>query len=309
MQQNRLAGLPKFSEERRTAHQSVRDTLRRAILSGTLSGGTRLVQADIAAQLKVSTTPVREALRDLAAEGLILFDPHRGAIVHELDLSELVEVYEIRKALESLAVRKATQRINDEQLAAAAALQDTMDGEHDPGAWVELNWQFHSLLERAANSPRLWSMVKTVQDAAAIYVGHSLKVEPQRMAAGNREHWAMLEAMRRRDSDKAVVLLVQHLDATLGAVLASHSLEGDADVLPRLCQAATFAPDPLTRTDALDRKGAFHQLSYTMHDAIYRVTAVAVGPFRASRRRRSSVTLSRPGSSAAMTASAADSSG
>jgi DNA-binding GntR family transcriptional regulator len=225
---NYLGGLPGFSEERRTAHQSVRDTLRRGILSGVLSGGTRLVQADIAAQLKVSTTPVREALRDLAAEGLIQFDPHRGAIVHELNLNELIEVYEIRKVLESLAIRKATQRITAEQLAAAAALQDKMDSEHDSGAWVEYNWQFHSLLERAANSPRLASMVKTVQDAAAIYVGHSLKVEPQRMASGNREHREILEAMRRRDADRAVALLVQHLEATLGAVLTSHSLVDDA---------------------------------------------------------------------------------
>jgi DNA-binding GntR family transcriptional regulator len=225
---NRLGELPPFSEERRTAHQSVRDSLRRAILGGVLSGGTRLVQADVAAQLKVSTTPVREALRDLAAEGLIQFDPHRGAIVHELNLNELVEVYEIRKVLESLAIRKATQRITAEQLAAAAALQDKMDGEHDSGAWVEYNWQFHSLLERAANSLRLASMVKTVQDAAAIYVGHSLKVEPQRMATGNREHREILEAMRRRDADRAVALLVQHLEATLGAVLTSHSLADDA---------------------------------------------------------------------------------
>lgn len=227
-----LGGLPGFSEERRTAHQSVRETLRRAILSGVLPGGTRLVQADIAAQLKVSTTPVREALRDLAAEGLIQFDPHRGAIVHELNLSELVEVYEIRKVLESLAIRKATQRITAEQLAAATALQDKMDIERDSGAWVQYNWQFHAILERAANSPRLASMVKIVQDAAAIYVGHSLKIEPQRLESGNREHREILEAMRRRDADKAVALLVQHLEATLGAVLTSHSLADDGKERP-----------------------------------------------------------------------------
>lgn len=219
------SGLRGFVQERRTAHESVRESLRRAILSGALPGGTRLVQAEIASQLKVSTTPVREALRDLAADGLIVLDPHRGAIIHELDVSELVEVYEIRKALEPLAIRKTARRITDEQLDAAARLQVEMDAQDDPGAWVDLNWQFHSLLERAAASPRLLSLAKNVQDVAAIYVAYSLKIEPDRLATGNEEHRALLEALRRRDGDAAAALLVQHLDGTLDTILAARSLD------------------------------------------------------------------------------------
>lgn len=216
--------LLEFAEDRRTAHEFVRDTLRRAIIGGHFAGGTRLVQADIAAELKVSTTPVREALRDLASDGLIVFDPHRGAIIHELDAAELVEVYEIRKALEPLAIRKAAQRITEEQLNSATALQRKMDQEADPATWVELNWEFHTLLERTASSPRFQTLLKNVQDIAAIYVAHSLTVEPRRMASGNREHWALLEALRRRDADRAATILVKHLDATLGTILASGSL-------------------------------------------------------------------------------------
>lgn len=217
--------LPEFPQERRTAHQFVRDTLRRAILNGVLTGGTRLVQAEIAAQLKVSTTPVREALRDLAADGLILFDPHRGAIVRELNIGELVEVYEIRKALEPLAIRKAIEHLSDEQLDEAAALQDKMDSESDPGTWADLNWQFHWSLERAADSPHLQSIVKSMQDIASIYVAHSLKIEPGRIAAGNREHREFLDALHRRDADKAAAVHVQHLDATLDAILSSGNLD------------------------------------------------------------------------------------
>ena len=73
---------------RQTAHEFVRSVLRRAILSGELAGGTRLVQAELAAVLEVSTTPVREALRELASEGLVRFDPHRGAVVQELSGEE-----------------------------------------------------------------------------------------------------------------------------------------------------------------------------------------------------------------------------
>ncbi|GAA3750207.1 GntR family transcriptional regulator [Salinactinospora qingdaonensis] len=236
--------LLEFAEERRTAHEFVRDTLRRAIIGGAFTGGTRLVQADIAEQLKVSTTPVREALRDLASDGLIVFDPHRGAIIHELDASELVEIYEIRKALEPLAIRKAAQRITEEQLREATALQQRMDREEDPAAWVELNWEFHSLLERAASSPRFQSLLKSVQDIAAIYVAHSLKIEPQRMASGNREHWALLEALQRRDGEKAASVLVKHLDGTLGTILSSGSLESSKG--GRSSEAEERGPLPLS---------------------------------------------------------------
>lgn len=217
--------LLEFAEDRRTAHEFVRDTLRRAIVGGAYPGGTRLVQSEIAEQLKVSTTPVREALRDLASDGLIIFDPHRGAIIHELDASELVEVYEIRKALEPLAIRKAAQRITEDQLRSATELQRRMDAEEDPAAWVALNWEFHSLLERSASSPRFQSLLKSVQDIAAMYVAHSLQVEPHRMRAGNREHWNLLEALRARDADRAAAVLVKHLDGTLGTILASGTLD------------------------------------------------------------------------------------
>jgi len=77
------------SEGHRTAHEFVKESLRRAILRGDLSGGERLIQADLATMLNVSTTPVREALRDLATEGLITLDRHRGGVVREPDWAEI----------------------------------------------------------------------------------------------------------------------------------------------------------------------------------------------------------------------------
>jgi DNA-binding GntR family transcriptional regulator len=213
-----LTQLLQFSQPRRTAHEFVRETLRRAILSGALQGGFRLVQADIAAQLQVSTTPVREALRDLTADGLIVFDPHIGAVVRALDIDELIDLYDIRKVLEPLAIRKATPLITDAELAQAEELQRKMDVEEDFAAWAELNWQFHALLEQAANSPTLQSMVKKVQDTAAIYVARSLKFNPTRTAHGNAEHRELLDAMRARDGERAAEVLVRHLDGTLALI-------------------------------------------------------------------------------------------
>lgn len=222
-------GVPGFrptlpvAQPRVTAHEFVYDTLRRAILSGALPGGARLVQADIANQLSVSTTPVREALRDLAAEGLVVFRSHIGAVVRELDFEELIELYDIRKALEPLAIRRAAASITPEELASAAALVRAMEQESDPGAWAALNRTFHGLVEEAAHAAFIMSVLKGVQDVAAIYVAHSLLRDPGRIASGNKEHRAMLDALSRGDGDTAAEVLVEHLNSTLQAVLKAHS--------------------------------------------------------------------------------------
>jgi DNA-binding GntR family transcriptional regulator len=214
--------------ERLTAHEIVRETLRHAILSGELPGGTRLVQAELAVQLRVSTTPVREALRDLASDQLIRFHPHRGAVVHELDMDELREIYEIRKALEPLAMRLAATRITKAQLKDAAALNARMEKETDPGGWVTSNWEFHALLEGAAGSPRLSTFVKSLQDSSALYVAHAVHIEPGVMRKGNADHRAILAALRAGDGDAAAETLARHLDTTLQAILAANaSATGD----------------------------------------------------------------------------------
>lgn len=216
------ATLP-VAQPRVTAHEFVYDTLRRAILGGALPGGARLVQADIAAQLSVSTTPVREALRDLAAEGLVVFRPHIGAVVRELDFEELAELYEIRKALEPLAMRRAAARITPDELGSAGALLRAMEAESDPAAWAALNRTFHGIIEEAAHAAFITSMLKGVQDIAAIYVAHSLLAEPARLASGNSEHRAILDALKQGDGDGAAAVLVEHLDSTLQAVLKARS--------------------------------------------------------------------------------------
>ena len=215
--------LLRATQPRMTAHESVHSTLRRAILGGTLPGGTRLVQADIASQLSVSTTPVREALRDLAAEGLVVFRPHVGAVVRELSLDELAELYEIRKAIEPVSIRRAASRITKRELDEALKLVREMESEKDPARWAELNWEFHTVLEQAANAPLVQSVLKSVQDIAAIYVAHSLILQPDRIASGNKEHRALLAALRRRDAEAAAKVLVHHLDSTLQAILKSRS--------------------------------------------------------------------------------------
>ncbi|SEF86028.1 DNA-binding transcriptional regulator, GntR family [Nonomuraea solani] len=203
----------------RTAHAFVYETLRRAILGGDLPLGYRLVQADIAAQLKVSITPVREALRDLAGAGLVRIDAHKGAIIRELDLSEVREIYELRRMLEPVSIRKAVERITDEELDRAARLRELMAAERDPGQWVELNRQFHAVFSDAARSPRLCAILTGLRDGAAVYVGLSLRgQERARREEADRDHRELLAAFRERRAEAAVEIAIRHLNSTMTAI-------------------------------------------------------------------------------------------
>jgi DNA-binding GntR family transcriptional regulator len=220
------------SSRRITAHEFVVGTLRRAILGGQLAGGTRLVQSDVARDLKVSTTPVREALRDLAAEGLVQMDAHRGAIVQQLDATDLEEIYGIRTVLEPYCARLGVARISEEQLAEVTALQAQMDAERDIGSWVELNRRFHRVLIEASRSTRLIGLLKNLQDAASIYVSASLQTTPEDQRTGNLEHHAILDAYRKRDPDAATRAILTHLNRTMAIVEDKAAHESAADESP-----------------------------------------------------------------------------
>lgn len=198
-----------------TAHVYVRETLRQVILNGQLPGGTRLVQSDIAKQLDVSTTPVREALRDLASEGLIRIDPHRGGVVAELDKDDLTEVYQIRRRLEPMALEFAMPLITDERIDRAAELHDAMSAAPHSAAWVQLNREFHMTIYEASNLQRLTSLIGSLQDASVMAVSARLQRMPGVRHTANDEHSQLLDAVRRRNLDEAVAVLLYHLSLSI----------------------------------------------------------------------------------------------
>lgn len=206
----------------RTAHEYVRQALRAAVFDGTLARGARLVQSELAEQLGVSTTPVREALRDLATEGLVVFDPHRGALVRTLDVTEVRELYELRMTLEPIMVHRVIERINMSQLSRADALQQQMELPCDISTWVELNRDFHAVFTEVDGNSRLAVILTGLRDSAAAYVGLSLDARPQQVAEANAEHAALLEIYRRRDAEAAVELTLRHLRSTLQAIEQAH---------------------------------------------------------------------------------------
>ncbi len=211
--------LPRLGDlNRRTAHESVTEALRLAILGGVLPAGSRLVQADLAAQFGVSNTPVREAMRELSVEGLIRFDPYRGAVVRTPTLDEVREVYEIRLLLEPVAMRKAASKITQVELEQAWSVQREMVNAEDVGTWVLLNRRFHGTLITASASPRLAEIIGSLEDTATSQVALSIKADSRRMHDGNKEHEEMLRAFEQHDEDKLVKLVIQHLTSTVEAV-------------------------------------------------------------------------------------------
>ena len=208
--------------EARTAHEFVCRTLRAAVMDGTLPGGARLVQADLAQQLGVSTTPVREALRDLATEGLVVLDPHRGALVRALDIDEVRELYDLRMTLEPMMVRRVMSTMTPDRLDRAAELQRRMEQPCDSSVWAGLNRDFHALFSEPDDSTRLSRILAGLRDSAAPYVALSQRSRPEPGPEANAEHAELLDLYRRGDADRAVELTLTHLRSTLRAIEEAH---------------------------------------------------------------------------------------
>jgi DNA-binding GntR family transcriptional regulator len=190
-------------------------------MNGSLAPNTRLTQAQVASQLSISTTPVREALRRLAGEGLVRIDAHRGAIVQELNQEELKEIYDLRLLLEPLAAQRAAERISAEQLNAAERLCDLMDRDVDSETWATLNRDFHALIAEAAGSPNLLWILRWLRDRATWYVQWSIATRPSTPRRANDEHRELLAACRDGDGSRAAQIQREHLLATVTAILGS----------------------------------------------------------------------------------------
>jgi DNA-binding GntR family transcriptional regulator len=218
----------------RTAHRDVIDRLRRAMLTGVLPAGTRLVQADLAKRLNVSVTPIREALRDLINEGLVDFDPYRGASVHQPSLAELEDIYEIRTLLTPSAVRDSLARITDADIARARQLAAVMEATEDPSEWVAVNREFHRVLTAPVGArTHLQAVISRMSDLSTLYVGVSLGANEGTRRRGDHDHADLLDAYARRDVDAAIAISLKHIDDTLAdAREAIHRAPADELVTP-----------------------------------------------------------------------------
>lgn len=197
----------------RTAQAAVTELLREAILSGEIRPGTRLRQTDVARRFSTSTTPVREALRQLTAEGLLDADAHRGVTVHAPNLSELEQIYEIRICVEQLSVAAAIEAMTDERLQRAEQVMSQMEEEPELARWTRMNAEFHHILTDP-NRTRLAGIVDNLRNVSAIYIAASIQGPGEREAA-EKEHRALYEAIHAGDSERAQDAVRGHLEHTL----------------------------------------------------------------------------------------------
>lgn len=194
-----------------TAMEMVKDVLRDSILRGDLPAGERLIQTEIAAQLGVSTTPVREAMRDLASEGLITLDSHRIGTVRTTDWDEMVEIVEVRRAVERIALEKAMAAITPVELASARALAEELAEEEDLGEWVKKNSAFHAVFHRATRTKRLGGILLALEEAGGVFVAQAQRLHPQLRRKAVADHFALLECFDTRDIDRAVEIQYHHV--------------------------------------------------------------------------------------------------
>ncbi|WP_234707435.1 GntR family transcriptional regulator [Rhodopseudomonas palustris] len=172
-------------------------------------------QEDIARQLDVSTTPVREAFRDLLAEGLISLDERRGAVVRGLTLNDVQEIYQMRLRLEPLLAERTFDAITDDGLDRAEACHRKMCGKVSAQNWATLNEEFHAALTGNASGSRLGSIVYNLAHAASPYVVLSLFAKPEIRDMNNRDHADLLALYRSRDRGGIVAKTERHLAQTL----------------------------------------------------------------------------------------------
>jgi DNA-binding GntR family transcriptional regulator len=198
---------------RQTLTSMTADALRERILLGIYPAGEPLRQDAVAEQLGVSRIPVREALRQLEAEGLVTFNPHRGAIVSTLSPDEIAELFELRANIESDLLRRALPRTTPEDIARARDILDSYERALRGGevtAWGALNWQFHSTLYAPANRPFTMSVVQKLHQHSDRYLRMQLALTHGESRA-NDEHRAILSAVRRHDTRKACQLMRDHI--------------------------------------------------------------------------------------------------
>lgn len=199
--------------QRQTLTSMTADALRERILRGIYPAGEPLRQDAVAEQLGVSRIPVREALRQLEAEGLVTFTPHRGAVVSTLSPDEIAELFELRATIEGDLLRRAVPRTTPEDIARAREILDSYERALRGGevaAWGALNWQFHSTLYARANRSFTMSVVQKLHQHSDRYLRMQLALTHGESRA-NDEHRAILNAVKRRDTRKACSLLRDHI--------------------------------------------------------------------------------------------------
>jgi DNA-binding GntR family transcriptional regulator len=199
--------------DHRTLWQQVHDHLRDEIISGSLTPGTELHEVALAASFGVSRGPIREALGRLATEGLVTIRPRRGAVVRALSSEEFIEAYQVREALEMMAVRLAVPKLTEADLDAMERLVEEMAelaDEEDVQGFFDANAEFHQRFFEASGNGMLAGLYRQIRGQIDRHRLRSLELRGE-LSRSVAEHRAILSAARARDVERAVALASEHI--------------------------------------------------------------------------------------------------
>lgn len=212
-QQKAASGRVATTRRRAALHDEAVNHLRRMILDGDLAPGSRVPERDLCAALEISRTPLREALKVLASEGLVQLMPHRGATITKLSPQDLDHAFRVVEALEALAGELASERITDDEIAQIRALHGQMVAYYENGArpeYFRLNQAIHDHIVAAAGNPILSEMhanlSRRIQQAR-----YMPNYSTARWRQAVEDHEQMLEALEARDSERLARVLRHHL--------------------------------------------------------------------------------------------------
>lgn len=189
--------------------------IRELILDGELGPGVRIGQESLAERFGTSRIPVRDALRQLESEGLVILVPNSSARVAKLDVDELLEIYKIRELIEPLALSEAIPRMTDEEIAALERAVAEIEGTEDSDVFLGLDREFHLSSYRAADMPQLKSLVERFWNTTQHYRRAYTKMVWQKGNwIINSEHRLLVEAVKRRNVTDAGQILMMHIRRT-----------------------------------------------------------------------------------------------
>jgi DNA-binding GntR family transcriptional regulator len=194
--------------------EAVFRSLCEALQGGTYRAGDRLREEEVAQRLKVSRTPVREALGRLAARGFVEPAGGRGLVVRNLDISEVLELYAMREILEGAAARLAAEHASKPEVDALSDIEQAFTDTSDAAEMARLNRAFHEAICRAARNRYLDNASRELQDWIAL-LGPTTFAVTGRPSTSHREHQAMINAIAARDGDKAERLAREHIREAL----------------------------------------------------------------------------------------------
>ncbi|WP_395346631.1 GntR family transcriptional regulator [Variovorax sp. UC122_21] len=207
------AVVAKTREKAATLSQEVQETLEDLIVSGALKPGERLDEAELARRFQISRTPLREAFKALAGNGLVEMRGQRGTFVSVISMPVLIEMFQVMSVMEGLCAKYAARRANVKQRQQMRGIHERLSellshGDHE--RFYEVNREFHDALYAASNTSYLSDQTRALRRRVTVYRRH-VTFQPGRMAATIGEHLAIIDAIERNDPEAAFAAAADHV--------------------------------------------------------------------------------------------------